>query len=170
MQTIILDIKDMGTEELEAVIDSRYEADAPQDELDALETEYAARVSEDDLNMTEEDPNMREAHDMGVDFEEWLAKEYFEYTHPPERAGGREDNDYFTSSCFNEFMTINPRAGIKRKDILEAAKDIYEYKRNLIQRYKSSNKFSNIPDKFLNIWTSLCIKLRHHRGACPYNP
>lgn len=74
-----------GTEELEAYIDSRYEAGTLQAELDALETAFAERVSEDEPNMTEEEPNMAEAHDMGVDLEEWLAIEYFQYLHPKEK-------------------------------------------------------------------------------------
>ena len=78
MPTVSLEITNMSTVELENYIDSRYEAGAPQDELDALETAFAERVSEEDLNMTEEDPNISEAHDMGVDLEEWLANEYFE--------------------------------------------------------------------------------------------
>jgi len=146
-----LNITKMSTDELEQYIDSRYEAGAPQEELDVLEVEYSNRVSDDDLNMTEDEPDMREAHEMGVDLEEWLAKEYFEYTHPQERVGGREAKDYFHPHIFNEFMMFKLKVGIKRKDIMEAAKDIYEYKRNLIQRYRSKNKFSNIP-------SSLCSR------------
>ena len=145
MLTIELDITNMSTDELEKYIDSRYEAGAPQDELDVLETEYSNRVSEDDLNMTEDEPNMREALDMGVDLDEWLANEYFEYTHPDQRGGAKEAKDYFHPRSFNEFTMFNLKAGITRKDIMAAAKDVYEYKKNLIQRYKSKNKFSNIP-------------------------
>ncbi len=107
-------------------------------------------VSEDDLNMTEDEPDMREAYDMGVDLEEWLANEYYEYTHPQERIGGREDSAYFSPDSFNDFMTLNLKPGMTKKDIMEAAKDVYEYRRNLIQRQKSSNKLSNIPKELLS--------------------
>ena len=63
----------MGTNELEAYIDSRYEAGAPQEELEALEVAYAERVSEEDLNMTEEDPNMQEDTAEGTHLEENLS-------------------------------------------------------------------------------------------------
>ena len=72
-------IKSLDTDELEVFIDACYEAYVPQEQLDLLETIYADRVSEEDLNMTEDEPNMREAHDMGVDLEEWLAYEYYQY-------------------------------------------------------------------------------------------
>ncbi len=145
------EIIQLSTEELEEHIDSRYEAGAPQDELDALEIEYSTRVSEDDLNMTEDEPAMSEAYDMGVDLEEWLAKEYYEFTNPEGRVGGREDKDYLNPDSFNDFMTLNLKVGIKRKDIMEAAKDVYEYKRNLIDKYRSRNKLSNIPGNLRGI-------------------
>ena len=149
MQTVTFEITAMSTDELESYIDYRYEAGAPQDELDVLEIEYSKRVSEDDLSMTEDEPDMREAHEMGVDFEEWLASEYYQFIHPNERSGGRDTKDYFKPESFNDFLTVNFKAGIKRKDIMAAAKDVYEYKRNLIKRQKSSNKLSNIPNELL---------------------
>ena len=127
MPTVSLEITNMSTVELEEYIDSRYEVGAQQDELDILEMEYSNRVSEDDLNMTEDEPDMREAHEMGVDLEEWLANEYFEYTHPDKRVGGRGAKDYFHPHSFNDYLTLNLKAGIKRKDIMAAAKDVYEY-------------------------------------------
>ena len=139
------DISKLSTIELEDYIDARYEAGAAQDELDVLETIYSFRVSEDDLNMSEDDPDIREAHEMGIDLEEWLAKEYFEYTHPRERVGGRESRHYLTRNCFDEFLTLHHKSNVRRKDIMAAAKDVYEYKRNLIQRYRAKNKFCNIP-------------------------
>jgi hypothetical protein len=149
METVTSDIAGMNTDELESYIDYRYEAGAPQKELDLLEIEYSKRVSEDDLNMTEDEPDMREAYDMGVDLEEWLAIEYYQFIHPEERIGGMETKDYFKPETFNDFLTLNLKAGITRKDIMVAAKDAYEYKRNLIIRQKSSNKISNIPEEML---------------------
>ena len=51
MYTVEAEITNMGTNELEAYIDSKYEAGAPQEELEALEVTYADRVSEEDLNI-----------------------------------------------------------------------------------------------------------------------
>ncbi len=82
---------------------------------------------------------------MGVDLEEWLANEYHQFINPKERTGGREDKDYFNPDAFNDFLSLNLKAGIKREDIMEAAKDVYEYKKNLIERQKSENKLSSIP-------------------------
>ena len=72
MQPLKAEITKMGTNDLEAYIDLRYEAGAPQAELEVLETAFAERVSEDEINMTEEEPNMAEP---GVwrSTGEWLA-------------------------------------------------------------------------------------------------
>ena len=146
MQPLKAEIAQMGTEELEAYVDSRYEAGAPQAELEALETAFAGRVSEDEINMTEEEPNMAEAWDMGVDLEEWLAYEYYRYLHPETEWGGREESGFFNPTLFNDFLSLNLKPNIKRKDILSAAQDAYQYKQRLIHRQKSYPKFSIIPE------------------------
>ena len=141
----------MDTNELEAYIDSRYETGAQQAELEALETAFAERVSEDE-NTTEEDLQMSEAHDMGVDLEEWLAIEYYQYLNPNERVGGRDNRDFFNPNGFNDFLSLNLKPGIKRKDIVTAAKDIYEYKTQLIRRQKSKLKFNHIPNRLSKLY------------------
>ena len=151
MQPLKAETLEMSTRKLEAYIDSRYEAGAKQGELDALETAFAGRVSEDE-NTTEDEPNMAEAWDMGVDLEEWLALEYYQYLNPKERVGGREEADFFGPDCFNDFLSLNLKPSIKRKDILEAAKDSYEYKTNLIRRQKSKPKLSNIPPRLYQVY------------------
>ncbi len=156
MQTIELDITKMSTDELEQYIDARYEAGATQEELDALEMAYAERVSEDDLNMTEEDPNMREDTAEGTHLEENLVDAYRRYLQPDEERDGRMTRKEVVS-----FMRaiIEDSRGINKgmKDFsdgqaLAAAKDVYEYKKNLIIRYKSKNKLSNIPT---NLWAKM---------------
>ena len=141
METVILDITKLSTDDLEAYIDARYEAGAQQNELDALEVEYAYRVSEDDLTMTEDEPNMSEAQDMGVDLEEWLAYEYYRYLHPETEWGGRAEEDFFSPDSFNDFLSLNLKPGTTRQDIMTAAKDIYEYKIQLRQRQKSKPNY-----------------------------
>jgi len=152
MQPLKAEITKMGTEELEAYIDSRYEAGARQGELDALETAFAERLSEDDINMTEDEPNMAEAHDMGVDLEEWLVNEYYRYLHPETEWGGRQESGFFNPTLFNDFLSLNIKSTIKRKDILSAAKDAYEYKTKLIQRQKSKSKFIHIPSRVYQVY------------------
>ena len=152
MQPLKAEIIQMGTEELEAYIDLRYEAGAQQGELDTLETAFAERDSEDEINMTEEEPNMAEAWDMGVDLEEWLAYEYYRYLHPETEWGGRKKEGFFNPTLFNDFLSLNLKPTIKRKDILSAAQDIYEYKTKLIKRQKSKHKLLNIPTRLSNLF------------------
>ena len=153
MHTVDMEITKMTTNELEAYLDSRYEAGAPQEELEALEVAFAERVSEDDLNMTEEDPKMEEDTAEGTHLEENLVEAYRRYLQPDDQRDGR-----MTRAEVVSFMRaiIEDSRGINKgmKDvsggqILAAAKDVYEYKRNLIKRYKSKNKLSNIP---ANLW------------------
>ena len=155
MQPLKAEINRLSTNDLEAYIDTRYEARAPQAELEALETAFTGRVSEDEINMTEEEPNMAEAWDMGVDLEEWLAYEYYRYLHPETEWGGREESGFFNPTLFNDFLSLNIKPSITRQDILEAAKDIYQYKTQLIQRQKSKLKLSHIPTKLSKLYKTL---------------
>ena len=153
MQTIELDITTMGTDELEQFIDAKYEAGAPQEELDVLEMAYAQRVSEDELNMTEEDPYMREYTAEGTHLEENLVDAYRRYLQPDEERDGRmtrKEVVSFMRAIIEDSRGINK--GMKSfsdGQALAAAKDVYEYRKNLIKRYKSKNKLSNIP---ANLW------------------
>ena len=45
--------------------------------------------------MTEEEPNMAEAWDMGVDLEEWLAIEYYQYLSSEKKWGGPRNQEWF---------------------------------------------------------------------------
>ena len=153
MGTVEAEITKIGTNELEAYIDSRYEAGAPQEELEGLEVVYAERVSEDDLNMTEEDPNMREDTAEGSHLEENLRDAYRRYLQPEDERDGRatrEELIHFMRAIVEDSRGINKgMKDVSDGQILAAAKDVYEYWRNLIKRYKSKNKLSNIP---ANLW------------------
>ena len=135
----------LSTEQLEQYIDARYEANAPQEELEDLETVYSQRVSEDDLNMTEEEPNMHEEIQFGASLEEWLIQMYHRYITPQERCGmelsGIIGNMRSTLEQYSNGKLKNPT----NQRVLSAAKDVYEYKRNLINKYKSRNKLSIMP-------------------------
>ena len=153
MHTVEAEITKMDTNELETYIDSRYEAGAPQEELEALEVAYAQRVSEDDLNMTEEDPNMREDTAEGTHLEENLRDAYRRYLQPEDERDGRatqEELIHFMRAIVEDSRGINKgMKDVSDSQILDAAKDVYEYRRNLIERYKSKNKLFNIPS---NLW------------------
>ena len=153
MHTVEAEITKMGTNELEAYIDLRYEAGASQEELEGLEVAYAQRVSEDDLNMTEEDPNMREDTAEGTHLEENLREAYRRYLQPEDERDGRatqEELIHFMRAIVEDSRGINKgMKDVSDSQILDAAKDVYEYRRNLIERYKSKNKLFNIPS---NLW------------------
>ncbi len=152
MQTVTSEIKGMSTDELESYIDYRYEAGAPQDELDALEITYAKRVTEEDLNITEDEPNMSEEIGLnGGNLELGLIEMYRRYLQPEgQRDGGMEIEDLIHNMRVNLEDAGFKAGGLKDitdSQILAAAKDVYEYRVNLIQRYKSRNKLSNLPSK-----------------------
>jgi len=153
MHTVEAEITKMGTNELEAYIDARYEAGASQEELEGLEVTYADRVSEEDLNMTEEDPNMREDTAEGSHLEENLRDAYRRYLQPEDERDGRSTREeliHFMRAIVEDSRGINKgMKDVSDGQILAAAKDVYEYRRNLIKRYKSKNKLSNIP---ANLW------------------
>ncbi len=144
MHTINQEITKRGTQELEAYIDTRYEAGAPQAELEALETAFAERVSEDELNMTEEDPNMMEDTAEGTHLEENLREAYRRYLQPDNERDGRmtrREVIRFMRSIIKDSRNINKgMKAVSNAQILEAAKDIYEYRKNLIEKYRSKNK------------------------------
>ena len=139
----------LSTEQLEQYIDARYEANAPQRELNALETAYSERVSEDDLNMTEEEPNMQEDTGEGTHLEENLVDAYHRYLQPDDQRDGKmtkEEDVSFMRAIIEDSRGINKgMKSVTDTEVLAAAKDLYEHRRNLISKYKSKNKFSNIP-------------------------
>ena len=148
--TVNTEMTQLSTEELEKYIDSRYETEAPQAELEALETEYAQRVSEDDLNMTEDEPNMSE--EIGPDggnLEEGLIEMYRRYLQPQGKRDGLMDNKDIIGNIRANLEDAGFKSGglkkVSDKEVLAAAKDLYEHRKDLISRYKSKNKFSNIP-------------------------
>ncbi|MDO8674736.1 MAG: hypothetical protein Q7K71_01300 [Candidatus Omnitrophota bacterium] len=146
----------LSTEELEKYLDSRYEAEAHQAELDALETEYAQRVSEDDLNMTEDEPNMsEEIGPNGGNLELGLIEMYRRYLQPQGQRDGLMDNEDIIGNIRANLKDAGFKSGglkkVSDKEALAAAKDLYEHRKDLISRYKSKNKLSNIPGNLRGI-------------------
>ena len=154
----IVEIAKLSTDDLEKYIDSRYEANAQQRELNALETVYSERVSEDDLNMTEEDPNMQEDTGEGTHLEENLVDAYRRYLQPDDRRDGRmtkEEVVSFMRAIIEDSRGINKgMKGVTDEEVLAAAKDLYEHRKDLISKYKSKNKFSNIPCNLCGVMTA----------------
>ena len=136
--------KSLSTEELETYIESRYEANAPQEELDRLETIYDGRVteheldmSEDHVNMTEEELGMSETSCEGTDIDKHLAYMYPYIVNPEHRYDYNYDEkpklvldalrDYLNTVGFSQGGLMN----ISNEQIFDAAKEAYinEYKR-----------------------------------------
>ena len=148
----------LSTEELEKYIDPRYEAEAPQVELNALETQYAQRVSEDDLNMTEDEPNMsEEIGPNGGNLELGLIEMYRRYLQPQGQRDGLMDNEDIIGNIRANLEDAGFKSGglkkVSDKEVLAAAKDLYEYKKSLIVRYKSKNKIINIPNRLKGLFS-----------------
>lgn len=134
-------VKDLSTGDLEKLIDRRYEVGATQDELNQLETIYASRVSEDELNITEG----LGIH--GVDANDSLLNFYRQYKLPVSKRNGQISNpDLFTNIRANLPGLKND---VKDTDIINAAKDLTDYRISLSLRKKSksiSSKIENTTD------------------------
>ena len=141
------EVKGISTAELEKFIDSRYEAGAPQEELDLLETLFDERVSEDDQSVTEEEQNISEETHQGAGLAEQLIGMYHRYLNPGLR-GGMEVEDIL-GNMRSALETHGFTCGGFKKDttdarILALAKELYEDKQDLIKKYKSKDKISTI--------------------------
>jgi hypothetical protein len=140
-------VKEISTAGLEKFIDSRYEAGAPQEELDLLETLFDERVSEDDQSVTEEEQNISEETHQGAGLVEQLIGMYHRYLNSGLR-NGMEVEDIL-GNMRSALETYGFASGGFKKDttdgeILALAKELYEDKQDLIKKYKSKNKISNI--------------------------
>ena len=135
-------IKGLNIHDLEELMDIRYKAEAPQEELDILEDEYATRISEEYLDISEEDVSMSEENEGGTSIGNQLANMYYRYITPDERQGMSEKD--ILSNMRSALQTAGVRMGgfkgATDKQILDAAKDTYERKLSLIERYKKGKK------------------------------
>ena len=129
-----VDAGGLDTNALEVYIDTQYEIGTPQVELDKLETIYAQRVVEEELNMTEEELGVGEATHQGADLEEQLTNMYHRYLHPEARQG--MDVKDILSNMRSAVETYGGKG--TDEQLLVAAKDIYEHKQKLIEKYKLS--------------------------------
>ena len=142
--------KGISTVELEKFTDSRYEAGASQEELDLLETLFDERVSEDDQSLTEEEQNISEETHQGAGLVEQLIGMYHRYLNPGLRDGMEVED--ILGNMRSALETYGFTCGGFKKDttdakILALAKELYEDKQDLIKRYKSKDKISNVQVK-----------------------
>jgi len=143
MPYINFDFEQISTLELEILIDGRYQAGASQAELDFWETIFSTRVTEENPQMGEEDPSMSE--EIGPDggnLNATLIQIYHQY----HSGQGPYCDDtpaeliaLMRKMCDEEFGYQH--GGFKKEttdqQILEAAKDLYEWKKALLNRFKA---------------------------------
>ena len=166
------DFEQMPTLELEMFIESRYEAGAAQAELDFWETIFSTRVTEENPQMGEEDPSMSE--EIGPDggnLNATLIQIYHQY----QRGEGPycvDTPDEFIAlmrkMCDEEFGYQH--GGFKKEttdqQILEAAKDLYDWKKSLLNRLKTAKSPYYSPSLLAVIsTTTLCHKPEPVRGC-----
>lgn len=124
-------ISSLSTDDLEKLVDKRYEIGASQEELNFLETEFAGRVSEEDLSITEEDLSISE----GISVQEQLVNMYHRYLDPELRQGmGAND---ILSNMRAVIETAGGKESIADEQLLFAAKDIYAHRQNLLRKLKA---------------------------------
>ena len=133
-------IRELPTDALESYIELRYESEASQAELDVLETIFAERVTEENPAMTEDDPQMSEEQFNVASLEDGLFDLYRRYLQPQGRRDGLLDDADIVSglrSWVEEagFCLGGLRRGVTDEQLLDAAKDVYERKRNLIRKH-----------------------------------
>ena len=155
-------IKGIPTAELEKFVDSLYEAGAPQEELDLLETLFDERVSEDDQSVTEEEQNISEETHQGAGLAEQLIGMHHRYLNPGLRDGMEVED--ILGNMRSALETYGFTGGGFKKNttdakILALTKELYEDKQDLIKRYKSKDKISNIQVKIF-----LRNKVRRNRA------
>ena len=143
---------EIPTDELEKHILMRYEHGAPQEELDRLETLFAGRVTDDDIHMGEEDPQMSEEILNGASLEEWLSDSYFRYvqaqTDPQRCTSDQELIDGMRDGLWEAGCRCQRlKDGVTDEQILDAARDIFERRNDLVRRHKRKNKYCHIPSR-----------------------
>lgn len=138
---------DLETADLEGYIESRYEAGAGQTELDVLETLYAERISEESPGFLDEMENVLDADQVGwASLEEVLIRSYHNLISGDAEKSGMSKEDVLTNMRANieEAMFESGQKDVKDaitkitdEQIMDAAKDVYEAKVELLKRIKS---------------------------------
>lgn len=151
---IIANTIEANYDAIEKQLDEAYKRNAPQSEIDRLETELAKWVSEGGHDVSEEDmmgfiPTTSE----GYSLDEALINLYHQYLNagnknitPYDR---RELIDIMRGEINDPVHKLRAVGNLTDQQILEAAKDVYENRKNLIHRKKMQPKLYNTPDDAL---------------------
>lgn len=155
-------VRSLDTENLESLMDTRYEAGASQKELDFLENIYAERVSEEELNMSEDNEQSEKELEgngrYGVDLESQLEDFYSQFKlSVNERDGQYTDKeliDNMRSNLAHGYGSVEEAKSklenVSDEDIVNAAKDVAEWKQKLNERRAAKGEpvvESNVEEK-----------------------
>ena len=147
---------EIPTDELEKHILMRYEHGAPQEELDRLETLFAGRVTDEDILMWDADPQMSEEMINGASLEECLSDSYFRYVQAQIDPLRHTTDQEFIEGMRSVLWEAGCRCqklkdGVTDEQIIDAARDIFERRNELVRRYKRKNKYRHIPPRLKTI-------------------
>ena len=128
------EVSKLSTQDLEKLIDSKYEAGSPQETLELLETLYDARISEGESSIDKGE---------GAGLEEQLINMYHRYINPELRQG-MEVKDIL-GNMRSALETYGFSAGglkenVTDDEILAAAKELYLDKQDLIKKQKGEGR------------------------------
>jgi hypothetical protein len=139
-------VKALSTEDLETLIDKRYESGAIQEELDALELEYAARK---EIDIATEDSGEADEVSPDLALDELLARSYKDYI--IDKMGGMSKED-IAGNIRSNLSHPQLRTGFSESDVnklsddqaIKIAKDAYDRRMDLIKK-KKNKEYSSTP-------------------------
>jgi len=128
-------VRSLDTENLESLMDTRYEAGASQKELDFLENIYAERMSEEEPNVSEDnEPSLEGNGRYGVDLESQLESFYSQFKLPVNARDGQYTNKELMTNIRENLKAHGDLKDVSDEDIVNAAKDVAEWKEKLNER------------------------------------
>lgn len=139
---------------IEKQLDEAYKRGAPQSEIDRLETELAKWVSEGGHDVSEEDMmGFEPSTSEGYSIDEALISLYHQYLNAGNKNITPYDRQELISIMRGEIEDpvhkLRTVGNLTDQQILDAAKDVYENRKNLLQRKKMQPKLHNTPDEAL---------------------
>ena len=130
-------LRRVETKDLEEHIDKRYESSATQDELDLLEEAYAERISEESPGFLEEREGDQTGEDGEASLEELLSNMYARYISGEAETAGMGKKDVLVNMRVNIENFGGKVENISDEEILLAAEDLYNTRKELIERRKA---------------------------------
>ena len=140
--------------EVEKQLDEAYKRNAPQSEIDHLETELAKWVSEGGHDVSEEDMMGHiPATSEGYSIDEALINLYHQYLNAGNKSitpyDRQEIIDIMRGEINDPVHKLWTVGNLTDQQILDAAKDAYENRRSLLQRKKLQPGIHSTPDEAL---------------------